>query len=119
MLTQNLPGMLLLELNPRLLAYPCWRFDHAQGFLDVTEYLVYNGVGHLTEQNPVNLVEHHLPPRIIRKLDFTMLSLLSLTSLRATERRKRPTQESLARWTLWTSHESLWSDLPLQERDGI
>ena len=102
MLTQNLPGMLLLELNPRSLAYPCWRFDHAQGFLDATEYLVYNSVGHLTEQNPVNLVEHHLPPRIIRKLDFTMLSLLSLTSVRATERRKRPIQESLARWTLWT-----------------
>lgn len=76
LLTQNLPGMLLLELNPLSLAYPCWRFDHAQGILDATEYLVHNGVGHLTEQNLVNLVEHHLPPRIIRKLELTMLSLL-------------------------------------------
>ncbi|KAL2053694.1 hypothetical protein ABVK25_005998 [Lepraria finkii] len=52
---------------------------NAVGILNATEYLVHNGVGHLTEQNLVNLVEHHLPPRIIQQLNATKGQLESLS----------------------------------------
>lgn len=57
----------------RLLLYPCWRYDHAQGFLDATRKVVYTVESHVTEKNPTELKEFHLPPRVTR----TYISLLA------------------------------------------
>ena len=48
----------------RELAFPCWVFDHAVGFAHVTEWLVYNFPGHITEHNPIGpkYRHNHLAP---------------------------------------------------------
>ncbi len=54
-------------LKPRELLFPTWRFDHAKAFARWTRYLAYEVKGHITEANPTNLYNYHLPPRIIRE----------------------------------------------------
>lgn len=53
--------------NPdlRALLYPCLEFDCANGFAGVTEKLAYNSGGHITEINPTQLKNLHVPNRLI------------------------------------------------------
>ena len=64
-----------VRLTPRSLLYPCWVFDHSQGFMRATRFLCYESVGHITECNPTDHDNLRLENRIIRKL----LSDLSLS----------------------------------------
>ncbi|KAL9634571.1 MAG: hypothetical protein Q9164_004018 [Protoblastenia rupestris] len=52
-------------LSPRSLLFPCWRFDHAKGFMEATHFLVYNSTGHVTEYNPTPYYRYHLESRYI------------------------------------------------------
>ncbi|KAF1848908.1 uncharacterized protein K460DRAFT_279288 [Cucurbitaria berberidis CBS 394.84] len=52
----------------RQLALPCYVFDHAQGFADVTKWLAYNAEGHITEKRPPGFKWKHLhlaPPEFV------------------------------------------------------
>lgn len=76
-------------LEARQLLYPCYRFNHARGFAIATKYLAYNSTGHITESNPTNHKELHLPSRMIRKQllpsarqRFIWLSILQSRSTR-------------------------------------
>jgi len=51
----------------RELLYPCWRFNHARGFLEATRVAIYRNVGPVMERNPTKHYECHLPSRVIRK----------------------------------------------------
>lgn len=44
----------LKPMVARALAYPCFVFGHAKGFMKVTKYLVYNTTGPVFVQNPSN-----------------------------------------------------------------
>lgn len=52
-------------LDPKSLLYPCWRFDHAEGFRRASHFLVYNSTGHVTEWNPTENLHCRLEGRII------------------------------------------------------
>ena len=62
------------DLTPRSLLFPCWRFNHATGFLRATRFLVYNCMGHITEQNPTKHYEFHLESRYIGKSSLVLSS---------------------------------------------
>ena len=53
--------------DPRCLLFPTWRFDYAEGFLEITEFLVYNSESAVKEANPVRAWELRMPSRIIRE----------------------------------------------------
>ena len=65
------------RLDPKMLLYPCWIFDHAGGFAAATKLLAYNNIGHITEIMPTKHYELHLPSRIIRR--FILPPLLHQT----------------------------------------
>ena len=54
----------------RQLALPCYMFDYAEGFSAVTKWLVYNCVGHITENRPPGFKWKHMhlcPPDFVRE----------------------------------------------------
>ncbi|KAL8723802.1 MAG: hypothetical protein Q9181_007186, partial [Wetmoreana brouardii] len=51
------------------LLFPTWRFDHAEGFAKWTCDLAYGHTGHITEKNPTELYQYHLPARLIQQLN--------------------------------------------------
>ncbi|KAL8644942.1 MAG: hypothetical protein Q9226_007517 [Calogaya cf. arnoldii] len=53
--------------DPRCLLYPCWLFDHYEGFRRITEFVAYKYTRHIMEINPTRHRDIHLPQRIIRK----------------------------------------------------
>ncbi|MCJ1323104.1 hypothetical protein MMC15_008456 [Xylographa vitiligo] len=57
----------LKNLSDGKLLYPCFMFDHAQGFADATKYLADTAKGHIHEENPADIIEFHLPHRVIRE----------------------------------------------------
>lgn len=56
--------------RPAILFWPTWRYDEAKGFLTVTRRLAYTEAGHIMEENPTDIVDLHLPSRVIRKSLF-------------------------------------------------
>ena len=70
-------GHRIVRLNPRSLLYPCYIFDHADGFMEATSFLSYNTVGHITEYNPTNHLDLRLPSRVIRKMSYQSLTLVA------------------------------------------
>lgn len=48
------------------LLYPCFQFNHAQGFLSITKALVYD-YAHIEEYKNEKHYDLHVPPRVIRK----------------------------------------------------
>ena len=53
----------------RQLALPCYMFDHAKGFAEVTKWLAYNFAGHITEKRPEGFRWKHIrltPPDFVR-----------------------------------------------------
>jgi hypothetical protein len=66
------------EISPREMLYPCWRFNHAPGFLEASRCCIYGVKGHIEEKNPTTHRGLHLPPRIIRKVasNFTTHNVL-------------------------------------------
>ena len=71
----------------RLLLYPCWRFNRAQAFLDVTRQLVYGFEGYVMDKNPTKLKDpqHFLPSRVYRQYILFPASITGLTFDRTTE----------------------------------
>ena len=55
-------------LLTRQLLFPCYSFNYAHGFQELTKVLVYEYSEHITEQNPTSLCHMHLPRRVIRKI---------------------------------------------------
>jgi len=51
------------------LLFPCYTFDHAQGFRTATKYLVYRATGHIVERRPTGFAYEHLrmDQNILRK----------------------------------------------------
>ncbi|KAF2634057.1 hypothetical protein P280DRAFT_414639 [Massarina eburnea CBS 473.64] len=52
----------------RQLALPCYMFDHAKGFSDITKWLAYNFGGHITENRPAGFRWKHMhlsPPDFV------------------------------------------------------
>lgn len=89
-------------LNTRELLYPCYRFDHAEGFAQATKILVYNNLGHIMEFNPTIHYELHLPSRIIRESNICLPSFVAISCQphRATQRREGPSSYDFAHKTL-------------------
>ena len=56
-----------VSCEAREMLYPTWRYDHAKGFAALTKDLAYHRYEHLQEENPTDLSNFHLLPRIIRK----------------------------------------------------
>ncbi|RAK97295.1 uncharacterized protein BO80DRAFT_364335 [Aspergillus ibericus CBS 121593] len=50
-------------------AFPCYAFDTAEAFKEVTKKLVYASTGHIVESNPTNIGQMHLPPRVMQQLN--------------------------------------------------
>ena len=71
------PSLRIFRLNPRSLLYPCYIFDHAKGFKRATHFLSYNFVKHITEYNPTTHLHLRLPSRIIRKMSYRRLVLVT------------------------------------------
>lgn len=44
----------------RQVALPCYMFDHAEGFAEVTKWLAYNHSGHITEKRPDGFKWNHV-----------------------------------------------------------
>ena len=57
----------LIVLDQRQLLFPCYRFDHAEGFTRATRFLAYNVRGNIHEANPIEHDELHLPVFTTRK----------------------------------------------------
>ena len=55
------------EDEQRQLLFPCWSFDHPNGFAMATHFLAYNNFRHIKERNPTEFRDLHLPHRIICK----------------------------------------------------
>ncbi|KAL8987995.1 MAG: hypothetical protein Q9169_008624 [Polycauliona sp. 2 TL-2023] len=55
--------------DPRCLLYPCWFFDHYDGFRRITEFVAYHYTGHIMEVNPTRHRDLHLPQRVIQQLN--------------------------------------------------
>ncbi|KAK5124014.1 hypothetical protein LTR85_002211 [Meristemomyces frigidus] len=53
------------------LLFPCYTFDHAQGFRAATKYLVYRATGHIVERRPLGFQYEHL------RLDQNILQQLN------------------------------------------
>lgn len=58
----------MLEDKPAQLLFPTWHFNHAKAFAKCTHDLAYGQVRAITEKNPSDIYEYHLPARQIRKL---------------------------------------------------
>ncbi|KAI4143396.1 MAG: hypothetical protein LQ341_002931, partial [Variospora aurantia] len=58
-----------LLVKPAELLFPTWRFDHAKGFAECTRDLAYREVRHITEPNPSNLIQYHLPMAQIQQMN--------------------------------------------------
>ncbi|KAF4228820.1 hypothetical protein CNMCM8980_005580 [Aspergillus fumigatiaffinis] len=56
------------EFAPRLL-FPCYAFDYAVGFQELTKFITYNEPRHIMEVNPTHHLQMHLRPRIIQQLN--------------------------------------------------
>ena len=73
-------------LTARQWLYPCWIFDYAQGFAEVTKKLVYDTTKHISQHNPTNKKDHEVPVRVISKsslpLDVNLVSLCSMSNVR-------------------------------------
>lgn len=51
----------------RTLLYPCYAFDYAEGFQQLSQTLAYGSQGHISECNPTDRHVLHLPPRVMRE----------------------------------------------------
>lgn len=57
------------KIEPKMLLFPCWRFDHAAGFAACTKTMVYNNIWYIEEGNPTNYIDLHIPARIMQQLN--------------------------------------------------
>ena len=64
----------------RELIYPYFIFNNTPAFIAVTRKLVYNYIGHITKQNPTDMLQIHLPPRIIHESIIVLFLNRPLTS---------------------------------------
>lgn len=56
--------------------YPCYIFQHAPAFAHATQALAYGVNGHITENNPTQHYELHLPGRVIRECCYAPFLLV-------------------------------------------
>lgn len=64
----------LKEKEAQMLLYPCYIFDHAHGFAQVTKQLVYCATGHITEFNPTEHDHLHLDGNMTGMSAMTFIS---------------------------------------------
>jgi hypothetical protein len=62
---KNLKALQEREYFDNELIYPCFAFNHAEGFAEHTRSLAYNSAGHIEERNPTELRYIHLKPKVI------------------------------------------------------
>ncbi|KAL8665975.1 MAG: hypothetical protein Q9168_007591 [Polycauliona sp. 1 TL-2023] len=55
--------------DPRCLLYPCFHFDHWEGFRRITKFVAYRYTHHIMEVNPTRHRDLHLPQRVIQQLN--------------------------------------------------
>ncbi|RHZ68423.1 hypothetical protein CDV55_104637 [Aspergillus turcosus] len=67
MRTENGEKKFLEDFGPQLL-FPCYAFNYAVGFQDLTRFITYNESRHIIEINPTHHRQMHLRPLIIRRL---------------------------------------------------
>jgi hypothetical protein len=60
-------GDKIKDIPAQEMLYPCYKFNHAEGFYKASGHCIYNVAGHITEHNPTKFRNFHLHPRIIRK----------------------------------------------------
>lgn len=58
------------------LLYPCFQFNHADGFLCITKNLVYNQA-HIEEYRHEKYPDLHVPPRVISKFNTSWIVFFS------------------------------------------
>ncbi|KAF7590359.1 hypothetical protein BBP40_002962 [Aspergillus hancockii] len=51
------------------MVFPCWAFDYARGFQNITKALAYHASGQIEGINLTEMRNAHLPPRIIQQLN--------------------------------------------------
>ncbi|KAL8687826.1 MAG: hypothetical protein Q9218_006106 [Villophora microphyllina] len=51
------------------LLFPCWRFNHAEGFQEASHTVIYGSQGPVMERNPTKQYEQRLPQRVIQQLN--------------------------------------------------
>lgn len=61
--------------TPKWLLYPCFTFDHYNGFMRATKFCAYHYTHHIGEHNPTRFKNLYLPPRVIRKPPSSCLLL--------------------------------------------
>ncbi|KAF7174156.1 hypothetical protein CNMCM6106_008289 [Aspergillus hiratsukae] len=66
MRTENGEEKFFEEFGPQLL-FPCYAFNYAVGFQDLTRFITYNESRHIIEINPTHHRQMHLRSLIIRK----------------------------------------------------
>jgi hypothetical protein len=65
----------------RQVALPCYMFDHASGFADVTKWLAYHHEGHITEKRPDGFKFEHMrlaPPDFVGRSHSLSLCRLAV-----------------------------------------
>jgi hypothetical protein len=72
-------GTAINNISANELLFPCWQFNYAAGFLKATRKCVYEMSGHITEENPTEHSELHMPQRIIGKSTTSRSSLSAFT----------------------------------------
>jgi hypothetical protein len=63
------------------LALPCFMFDYAKGFAEVTKWLAYNNAGHITEKRPEGFKWQHMhlcPPDFVGEVHESLVFLSSI-----------------------------------------
>ncbi|CAG8976099.1 hypothetical protein HYALB_00002378 [Hymenoscyphus albidus] len=59
----------------RMFLFPCYAFDHAEGFAEITKRLAYEMASHIQEKNPSSYFHGHLDHHIIGALNAARGSL--------------------------------------------
>lgn len=64
----------------RVFLYPCFAFDEAKGFADLTKLLAYQVAGHITEFNPTDDSQNalHLRPNVMGKSKSHLSSFMDI-----------------------------------------
>jgi hypothetical protein len=62
-------GDAIQRIDVKEMLFPCWKFDHAEGFKSATHDTVYNLERRVFDKNPTNYFHIHLPARIVQQLN--------------------------------------------------
>lgn len=64
------------DIDPREMLYPCWKFNHAPGFLKASHACIYGVERHINDHNSGGYhLEYRFPPPILRESRLSPLSV--------------------------------------------